>query len=1068
MEVDDGPVFASGSDGFDYQRARVKALHDQDITHIIAAEGEFASLFPPSEADTLIWLQTPPSNARNKITCTGMHYPDQWLLRYSSAVLRNSGFDKFTQLLDNKRYQAKKASDLRASGLLATAGLDNNGDRIRYVLDLGPSTDFDLRSEHLEALTLPKGIVQYSVLTEIDGGRRVPSNVAAGHDDACSCFTLYLNEISTRDSSNAVASSSSSPPASATPFPPFFPPPAAGDEGGRGDGDGYGGGIEAATLTAVADTIAAVVTEPTEAGGGQEGSSATAATTATTTTQNPPECALSKSIWDTAPPPELRIPDYCEIRHIANVIRLLLAMTGRPLLLNSAARVYTIAGLAKLFGMRGVGDDFADVYSGGGSGGSGGSGYGNSTAHSFGAFSSRLRSLVYDWFFSQPIIVDVLPEESFCIAWNMRLSSLVRVAYRILVAERALQDAGSSGNKPRTYHRRQKTPFGRELTGLLDDDIETMLDHASEALIHRMSRCRAAFVQACGFAAGDDGDGTNSGHGAQLEEGSRGQPVGNPTSVVSAPGNNRLSGCDRLQAAEKVLAEFVRNGNRRPQDQGAVGNEKTSAGSGGVVDQTATEDSVVEALAAVRLLLDKIRFVVDALFPPSEVRSRPLPSGYSEADTSSLSLYARVTNVRPAWFASVYNKLPEEQKRITSTYWSLLQRHIDKHFTLQLNRAGVPDLIDVVNAALFKAVSVSAVANDLREALWSRLELTSATLWPEAATRTEIFSRLFTFSFVRNDLHLRMITFCRQFYDRSEFNPEFEFYVTGPSPHLLLGLTAHEFRFLPLWAGGDDDGTGAVFQQPLPTAQLGPISPGPAYHTGTTNVGSSSIGPDDALSAVARPTLSEAGTETFTDVGADADADTTTDRGGSVSSSFVLVRDLDGLKLRSVQGAASQRGVGGGDDGGGGGSVLASTADTFSSHASRVVQDGHSSVTGAHTSRMTPSASASTSGSSFDMVMVDPMREGDAANDGADARAPSSTGGNPFEQLAYELEHDGDDDIYDYNDINFDEENDSNDDDDENADARSDNTVMPDREEGEPEHGVQDEVVPMQQDPPGQ
>jgi len=48
----------------------------------------------------------------------------------------------------------------------------------------------------------------------------------------------------------------------------------------------------------------------------------------------------------------------------------------------------------------------------------------------------------------------------------------------------------------------------------------------------------------------------------------------------------------------------------------------------------------------------------------------------------------------------------------------------------------------------------------------------------------------------------------------------------------LLCLTHNEFKYLPLWADGDDDGTGGVFDPSLPPASMGPIGPGPSYHTG--------------------------------------------------------------------------------------------------------------------------------------------------------------------------------------------------------------------------------------------
>ena len=51
----------------------------------------------------------------------------------------------------------------------------------------------------------------------------------------------------------------------------------------------------------------------------------------------------------------------------------------------------------------------------------------------------------------------------------------------------------------------------------------------------------------------------------------------------------------------------------------------------------------------------------------------------------------------------------------------------------------------------------------------------------------------------------------------------------------LLCLTDAEYKFLPLWAGGDDDGSGGVVDTDLPPAIYGgPSGPGPSYHTGST------------------------------------------------------------------------------------------------------------------------------------------------------------------------------------------------------------------------------------------
>ncbi|PHH71706.1 hypothetical protein CDD83_5122 [Cordyceps sp. RAO-2017] len=67
--------------------------------------------------------------------------------------------------------------------------------------------------------------------------------------------------------------------------------------------------------------------------------------------------------------------------------------------------------------------------------------------------------------------------------------------------------------------------------------------------------------------------------------------------------------------------------------------------------------------------------------------------------------------------------------------------------------------------------------------------------------------------------------------------------------HLLLTLTINELKFLPLWAGGLDDGTGGVFGRFVPPTDMGPSGPGPAYHTGRTLPQSATSSAPDTLAA---------------------------------------------------------------------------------------------------------------------------------------------------------------------------------------------------------------------------
>lgn len=68
----------------------------------------------------------------------------------------------------------------------------------------------------------------------------------------------------------------------------------------------------------------------------------------------------------------------------------------------------------------------------------------------------------------------------------------------------------------------------------------------------------------------------------------------------------------------------------------------------------------------------------------------------------------------------------------------------------------------------------------------------------------------------------------------------------------LLCLEEEEFKYLPLWAGGNDDGTGGVFalDQDVPMLETGGFSrPGPAVHTGSSD-GADSASTADSFSTI--------------------------------------------------------------------------------------------------------------------------------------------------------------------------------------------------------------------------
>ncbi|ERS95943.1 hypothetical protein HMPREF1624_07478 [Sporothrix schenckii ATCC 58251] len=1030
----------------DVQREQTNRLHDQDVTHIIAAEAEFANLFPEAQIDTLVWLQIPPSSAAAiKMTCMGTAYPTSWLLCYNSAVLRESGFAKFAQLLDDERYQKRQASKLLLSGLLG----DNAAtvmQKIRFVLDLGPSIDFDLRSEHLEALTLPKGIVQYSMMTRLDPARRVPISTAGGHDDACHCFDMKIRGAKI-DEPGYWINGQHKPltvQGDAVPEPTTSPSDGVAQTSVESNSDTGATDREATDLEDVGSDEAPV--PPPSSPQGPE------------ITHAPADPAilqdgwLTGSIWDLPLAPEFRIDDYCEVRHIANVIRLLLAMAGKPLHLNSAARVFTIAGLAKLFHLKS-----SDVYHINATSAAGSQ---NQSGPLTGfAFANRLRSIVSDWFFrlNNVNIVDILPEECFIIAWNIKLPVVARVAYRILVAERALQEAGTTDAQPRKYQSRQKSVFGRELSGLLDEDMETMIDHSSEAFVQRILQNRDTEVAETKsriqeFSASEDLTATGTSivtpdvvHKYEYES------LTTMFRTYSGP-------IRKLQQIADVLTKFV-----KVEESIAQVDTRHLLGP--------HDYPVANALAAVRRLLDHLTHIVRVCFPRSLADSDLLNNTYTEEVQKSLSFYVRQNVLHKNWFVHIYNDLPDDKKAMTAVYWRLLGRSVEDKLSKQFDRTHFMDLVAAVNAALFKSLiyGVPIGTGDIRDKL--RLDLLDH-LKPMIGQDVALYSiqsmgelDAFTAVDFRYALYNHASRLYKKIYDRDCFFPEFELELVRASPHLLLGLSNEEFRFLPLWAGGDNDGTGAVFEPALPTAHLGPISPGPEYHTGTTETSMSTPSIDDTLSMAGPPSISDAGnTERYGDAtmsdavtarGAGDGGNHEDDDAQSVSSSFIMVRNFDGLNLTPAQAAAAAATA-----------TASATSATYSlpsaasvnssslpSNISRAVQDGYSTLPGtsASASLATPSSSsvaslsssspsvALTTSSSDDIVVVRPA--GTAAN-AATATASTST------DIDFGFEYDENEDgIYNYEDDDDVEDQEYYDDDDD--DAKSDDTVMPDRDDVE-------------------
>jgi hypothetical protein len=114
----------------------------------------------------------------------------------------------------------------------------------------------------------------------------------------------------------------------------------------------------------------------------------------------------------------------------------------------------------------------------------------------------------------------------------------------------------------------------------------------------------------------------------------------------------------------------------------------------------------------------------------------------------------------------------------------------------------------------------------------------------------------------------------------------------------LVSLGEEELKFLPLWAGGNDDDTGGVFvDHDLPIVEYGGFSTaGPSIHTGSTVPSEDSmssfdsIRPDDAVSTIQRASHEAT----------DSQATTTVRSAFSMaSSSFEIVGGVRGMDIQS-------------------------------------------------------------------------------------------------------------------------------------------------------------------------
>ncbi|KAI0457819.1 hypothetical protein F5B21DRAFT_463347 [Xylaria acuta] len=390
-------------------------------------------------------------------------------------------------------------------------------------------------------------------------------------------------------------------------------------------------------------------------------------------------------------PESRKIVDYCPIRHRAAILRLLMAIRQKDVVLDSAPRTATMIVVARYF-------DCVKV----------------------------VKDSVLTWFMSDPNqeFIQVNAEDALWMGWMAELRAVTRVAFRILVAERAveiLDDERAVGN-----NKQQLSILGRT-RGSIADEQETCIQHAAQKLAQRAGSLYAQLMS-------DD--------------------------------VNTYLGIKQWPKSSPALCRALRNYIRK-------------------VLSVAMSDAMSDTMG----------------WNGDNANINPMMREYDQ----NRARYVPTADLVPT--KKIYLGLSPQQCLLTCAFW----RRFSK-------LASVP-----------------------RELYYHvRFDMLEYSQPPD---ETELEAQQSPAVFDRKTFHSEFLT---AVLDLSAKWTGGELEINIPKDgFLVLSLSDEEFKFLPLWAGGLDDGTGGVYQPDIPDAERGfPIGPGPGFCTGETI-------PDDRSSTVA-------------------------------------------------------------------------------------------------------------------------------------------------------------------------------------------------------------------------
>ncbi|KAI0022147.1 hypothetical protein F4780DRAFT_204103 [Xylariomycetidae sp. FL0641] len=430
-----------------------------------------------------------------------------------------------------------------------------------------------------------------------------------------------------------------------------------------------------------------------------------------------------------------------------------------------------------------------------------------------------IRDAVLVWFLAEnnTSFIDYNPEAALDIAWTLELEDVARAAFRLLVVENALEIlAAPSTTAPRA--REPLSVFGRR-RGDLAEEPATSVQHAGQRVAQRIQRELAMLRSLYLLQHLHQTHRMPEWRGFERYAKSFGVDVYTgeldalPASVVFDSTDERRCMIERTRESFRVFAAKI---------SGLVLY---------IISRAWEERETMDSLGETNRMSyghDSHKSIADILKELTDAQCIMTP-GFWKA----LGITIRDTSSYMAWANVAGDRSPTQQDNNPQSAWGLWAPNLISYKAC----------VDELHRNLDMACRTPNVTHEDRQ-------------WFAAAYGGDVSRYRFDLRAFAEELNSAASRYCHEQITHKE--P-----LLARTGHVVLHLTEDEFAFLPLWAGGLDDGTGALWQDAVPDAADGfsPIGPGPAFRTGATVPTDDT---DSSSAAYASTAQSEASTVTAT------------------------------------------------------------------------------------------------------------------------------------------------------------------------------------------------------------